>query len=200
MEREEIDRLLEKLRSDDQPTCVDAAFGLAESRDEQTVDGLVATLQDPRPFVRNYAVFALAEIGNAKAIRPIIRMLGDPDIGVRSRAAWALGRIGDFTCMADLAAALRESLEIDTHLCRQLIVALADIGGREAVESILPAFESSDPEVRIIAARFLGYVGDRMTRARLKELRDQEENEGVRTAIDSAIEALEEDDRERGEP
>ncbi len=183
-----IDRLLDDLKSDNASTCIDAAFKLAEIKDDRAVDGLIEALQDPKPLVRNYAIFALAEIGNPRAMEPIVRMLNDSDIEVRSRAAWALGKIGDRSCMPALAAALKDALEVDAHLCRQLIVALADIGGIEAVASILPAFQSSIPEVRVVAADFLGYIGDDQTREILSDLIQKESNPDVQAALRAAIE------------
>jgi hypothetical protein len=188
VEQSEIDRLLGELRNEE--TAVNAAFALSEIKDERVVEGLLLALDDPRPLVRNYAIFALAELASPQAIRPIARLLRDPDLGVRVRAAEALSRIGDSGVLPDLAEALVASLEVDAHLCRQLIVALADVGGAKAVDLILPAFQSSIPEVRAVAARFLGYVGDRQTITALQDVLRTESNEAVRAAVRDAMDII----------
>jgi hypothetical protein len=188
IEQSEINRLLGELRNEE--TTVNAAFALSEIKDERVVEGLLLALDDPQPLVRNYAIFALAELASPQAIRPIARLLRDPDLGVRVRAAEALSRIGDSGVLPDLAEALVASLGVDAHLCRQLIVALADVGGVQAVDLIAPAFQSPMPEVRAAAARFLGYVGDRQTSILLQEVLREESNEAVQAAVKEAIDTI----------
>jgi HEAT repeat protein len=114
-------------------------------------------------------------------------MLGDADLGVRIRAAWALSKIGDRNCLPRLAAALGDSMNGDAHLARQLIVALADIGGREATDDIAVALQSSIPEARGVAAHFLDYVGGERARQLLAEHLLQETDADVRAAIEEAL-------------
>lgn len=185
--KRKIDRLLVEIRSESRSTCIDAAFQLSKIKDQYVVASLVNVLGDPKPLVRSFAAFALGEVGSSKECVPLGSLLNDPDIGVRVRAASALGKIGDATCAPMLADALRASMDVDAHLCRQIIVALADIGETSAVEFIVPALQSRLPEVRAIAAHFLGYLGNLKSKPYLNEALKHERDASALKAIESAL-------------
>lgn len=185
---DQIDRLLQELR--DEERCVDASYKLAQIGGARALEGLLAALEDVKPVVRTFTVLALAEVADPKTTESVVRLLNDPEISVRSGAAFALGKIGDPRCIPALKTALEASLEVDAHLCRQLIIALADLSEADAVEPILRACQSSFSEIRLVAVDHLGEIGDEQTRARLIDLLQQEREAEVRAALAKAIEQL----------
>jgi len=200
---DEIDELLNDMRSGDEKLCVDAAFKLAEMRDRKAAPGLVTLLKDSRPLVRNFAVFALAEIGDEAAEQPVAELLQDVNLGVRVRAGWALSKLGTDRSIPALAKALKESMDEDAHLSRQIMLALSQIG-RSTVDEIAPALHSSIPEVRGTAVHFLNYLGDLKAKPHLLQLMEHETNPEVREELQQALADLDATSRggsgETGQP
>jgi HEAT repeat protein len=181
-----IDALLAELRNPDH--AADASHQLTQIRDERVLSGLVSALDDPQPVVRTYAALGLADAGDPRHTKRLAALLQDPDLGVRSSAAFALGKVGHPGGALDaLSAALRASLDLDAHLCRQLIIALADLGGEAAIEPLLHALKSSFPQVRIVATEHLGDVGTEQTVGQLKEYMQHENDDAVRKSLLEAI-------------
>src|SRR5512135_3659139 len=116
---ETIEHLLRQLI--DEKTAAGAAFQLAEIDDERALSGLTTALKNDNPVVRNFALMGLADKGDTGAIPGILDRLNDPEIYVRATAAFALGRLRDSSCIPVLEASLKESINIDAHLCRQLM-------------------------------------------------------------------------------
>lgn len=183
---DEIVKLLDDMRSGNEKLCVEAAFKLAEIRDRKAVPGLVLLLKDSHPLVRNFAVFALAEIGDEAAEEPVGELLQDADLGVRVRAGWALSKLGTDRSIPALANALKESMDEDAHLSRQILLALSQIG-RSTVDEIAPALHSSIPEVRQAAVHFLNYLGDLKAKPHLVRLMEHETNREVRDELEQAL-------------
>jgi HEAT repeat protein len=183
---DEIDELLNDMRSENEKPCVDAAFKLAEMRDRKAVPGLVSLLKHSHPLVRNFAVFALAEIGDEAAEEPVRELLQDVDLGVRVRAGWALSKIGTDRSIPALANALKEALDDDAHLSRQIMLALSQIG-RSTVDEIAPALHSSIPEVRETAVHFLNYIGNPKAKSHLLQLMEHETNGAVLEELRQAL-------------
>jgi HEAT repeat protein len=184
-----IDALLADLR--DPERAADASYRLARSGDDRALSGLLSALDDAQPSVRTYAALALAEAGDSKHIQRLVALLRDPDIGVRSSAAFALGKVGDQSALDGLSEALEVSLDLDQHLCRQLILAIADVGGEASVKQLLRALDSSFPQIRVLAAEHLGQVGNYQTAAQLKRHLEREEDREVRNSLIEAIRKLE---------
>jgi HEAT repeat protein len=187
-ETSKIDALLADLRRSDH--AADASHQLAQIRDERALSGLVSALDDPQPVVRTYAALGLAEAGEPRHTERLAALLQDPDLGVRSSAAFALGKVGHPGAIDALSAALHASLDLDAHLCRQLVIALADLGGEAAVEPLFHALKSGFPQVRIVAAEHLGDVGTGQTVEQLKEYMQSDKDDAVRKSLMEAINTI----------
>jgi HEAT repeat protein len=183
---DEIDTLLNDMKSGDERLCTDAAFRLAEMRDGKAVSGLLQLLKDSHPFVRNFAVFALAEIGDETAEEPVRELLQDDDLGVRVRAGWALSKLGTDDSIPALASALKKSMDEDAHLSRQIMLALAVVG-RSTVAEIAPALHSTIPEVRETAVHYLDYLGDPEAKPHLLQLKEYETDHAVLEELQQAL-------------
>jgi HEAT repeat protein len=181
----QLEQLLKDLRHNEK--CVDAAHKLAIIGNASALNGLIEALEDTNPRVRNFATLALADMANPKATESLIYLLQDLDISVRASAAFALGKIGEPSSLPVLTKALKESIDVDAHLCRQLIVAVADISGSEATDTILYALQSRIPKVRATAVEFLAYTGNEHIRSSLIELLEYETDEDVRNTIKNAL-------------
>jgi HEAT repeat protein len=95
---EEIDRLIQQLKSPDPKVRSDAARALGKMGEsaKAAIPNLIPLLQDPEPNVRSRAALALGRMGeSAKATIPnLIPLLKDSDPYVRWSAAEALKKLG----------------------------------------------------------------------------------------------------------
>ena len=73
LSREEVDKKIKDLKSQDTATRSQAALALADGGDEakRAVPVLAAMLRDPNAGVRTSAAFALRKIGTAEAARAL---------------------------------------------------------------------------------------------------------------------------------
>ena len=67
----------------------------------QTVEALIAALEDEDKSVRRDAAKALGDIGDARAVEPLIAALKDESKYVRGRVMVVLGRLGDVRRMLE---------------------------------------------------------------------------------------------------
>lgn len=183
-----FDELLNQLSNE--KTATEAAFHLAEIPDQRAFEGLVNALKNENSFIRNSAVLGLANRKDSRAVSFILDVLNDADIGVRASAAFALGKLGNSDCIPNLSACLRESINVDAHLSRQLIVALTDICGGDCSNIIAIGLESSIPIVRSTTAEFLGQIGNKDIVTKLSEYLFSETDQEVRKVIQEALSEL----------
>jgi len=106
---EEIAELLEDMHSGDENRLINAAPMLAQFG-TAAVSGLVSTLEDSQPLVRDYSAMGLGLIGAAaeSAIPSLCRAVHDSNTSVRYAAIVALGRIGKAT--SDVVESLNAGL------------------------------------------------------------------------------------------
>jgi len=92
---EEIEALLQDIRSGDENRLISAAPMLAQFGDA-AVPGLLRTLRDCHPLVRDYSAMALGLIGAPAepTIPALCLATRDPNAAVRYTAIVALGSIG----------------------------------------------------------------------------------------------------------
>jgi len=183
-----LDELLNQLTHE--KTAAEAAFRLAEIPDQRAFDGLINAIKNENSYIRNSAVVGLADRRDSKAVPFILDMLNDADIGVRASAAFALGKLCNSDCIPNLSTCLRDSINVDAHLCRQLIVALTDICGDECATIIAIGLESSIPTVRSTTAEFLGQIDDEAIVIKLSECLLSETDQEVRKIIQEALSDL----------
>ena len=183
---EDVDGLIEALRSDDGLTRQRAALALGDLGGPGAAEPLIRALGDPMAAVREAAADSLALLGSA-AVRPLVELLESPEASGRYEesgapggtatvtgpggqtweietrrdlrrvyAAAILGEIADPAAVKPLVGALRGASD---DLRCQASGALAKFGS-EAVEPLTALLTEPDPEVRIVAAGVLGDTGD----------------------------------------
>jgi HEAT repeat protein len=120
------------------------------------VKGLIRVLRSKHESVRNSAADALARIGEP-AVEPLIAALKDESTQVRDTAVVALGKTGDARAMEPLIAALKAE-----SVLRPLAYdALVEIGKHTSVvEPLIAALKDQDQDIRLVAIRALGEIGD----------------------------------------
>lgn len=103
---------------------------------------LIEMLKDPCSNVRSSAAEGLGRVGDSSAVEALIALLNDED-WVALFAAGALGRIRDRRAIRPLMC-LVSSDKIDLQIAA--IEAVGQIGGEEAVDGLMEAMDSADPE------------------------------------------------------
>ena len=103
---------------------------------------LIEMLKDPCSNVRSSSAEGLGRVGDSSAVEALIELLNDED-WVAVFAAGALGRIRDRKAIRPLMR-LVNSGKIDLQIAA--IEAVGQIGGEEAVEGLMGAMDSADPE------------------------------------------------------
>jgi HEAT repeat protein len=183
---EDIDGLIEALRSDNGLTRQRAALALGDLGGARTTEPLIRALGDPMTAVREAAADSLAMLGSA-AVGPLVELIESPEASGRYEepgapegtatvtgpegqtweietrrdlrrvyAAAILGEIGDPAAVKPLVGALRDASD---DLRCHAAGALAKFGS-EAVEPLTAMLTEPDPEVRIVAAGVLGDTSD----------------------------------------
>jgi HEAT repeat protein len=127
--------------------------------DEATENSLRA-LSDPQPAIRLQALVCIAEHRLEVPREPLHAALADPDTDVRAAAAFALSKVGGTRSLDPLHAAWMATEAGESHLRRQLLIAIGDIGGAAALAPVLHHFAEWDAELREVALGFLGVRGE----------------------------------------
>ena len=87
---DEVEKLIEQLKCEDDETRRNAAKRLANIKDKRAVPALCGALQKGDDKVRYWAAATLGQIGDASAVPALIGMLGDRNGNARFYASWAL--------------------------------------------------------------------------------------------------------------
>ncbi len=160
-----------------------ASIFLGMLADPRATSLLIAALRDPEKDVRARATQALAKIGSP-AVDQLVAALEDEDWTVRYRAAEALGLIGDPAAFDPLVAALQDGKD---HVRYMAAKGLGKLGDGRAAAHLIARLHDGNEFVRRSAVRALGAVGgDEAIRA-LAIARERETSDGVRAAIDRAL-------------
>jgi HEAT repeat protein len=162
-----------------------AAEELGRSGDASAVPPLCTCLRDGDKEVRASAAAALGRLG-APAVPPLLGLLTDRDWHVRYRAAEALGLIRERRAVPALVAALADSRD---HVRYMAAKSLGAIGDAAAIEPLIAAIADGNEFVRRSVAAALGLLGGDAARRALRGRLDAEPCEGVRAAIEAALEA-----------
>ncbi|WP_250987632.1 HEAT repeat domain-containing protein [Methanoculleus oceani] len=209
---EDVNGLIEALRSDGGLTRQRAALALGDLGGPGAAEPLIRALGDPMTAVREAAADSLAMLGGA-AVGPLVELIESPEASgkyeestaagrpatvtgpggqtweIETRrdlrrvyAAAILGEIGDPAAVEPLARALHDK---NDDLRCQASGALAKFG-REAVGPLAGLLADPDPDTRIVAAGVLGDTGDASAvEPLIGALRD--ENDDVRGAAGGAL-------------
>ena len=97
--------------------------------------------------VRSRTALAIGRIGDPQGLPLLLTLLDDPENNVRPSAAFALGLLRDTTAVAPLIRALTTAPGQDIATTREIITALARIGGRDAADFFADALAGRAPLV-----------------------------------------------------
>ena len=163
VQADEVDKLINQLKSDNPEVRKEAAEGLTHIKGHikaaSAVEPLIATLKDKDSGIRYNAAHALGKIGDNRAVGPLIAvLLKDIDGSVRASAAEALGHIGDKGAVEPLILALKDTSEGVRY---SVAHALGMLGDKRAVDPLIVALNDSCTYVRWNAAEALGKIRDK---------------------------------------
>lgn len=154
---DDLHSLLKTLRHDaDKHRRGSAYRQLAQMRDADAVDPLIAALADEKPDVRFYAVLLLGSLADSRAVRPLIEALKDDHAAVRVKVAEELGWLGDDRAVDPLIRMLGDPLTRMRYTCAQ---ALGKLDDRRAIGPLTAALRDESNTVRSAAAIALGDLG-----------------------------------------
>lgn len=157
-----LDLVTTLVNSKDQTLRSYAIDALGRLGDPRGVDPLLAQLKDPDFQVRIQVVQALGSLRDARAVEPLSQLLqgkGD-ESQLRMYTAEALGNIRDARAVPALVAVLNAKGDEFTNPAVPALGALAKIGGKGAVDALLPLVKSLDQSQCTAAIRALGVAGD----------------------------------------
>ncbi|MGB3112111.1 MAG: HEAT repeat domain-containing protein, partial [Candidatus Omnitrophota bacterium] len=117
----------------------------------------VETQTDQDTIYREHAVYELSQIAPAESIPNMIDALKDANDYIRQTAAITLGNIGDAKTVEPLIEAY-EAEGQQAQIRREIVHALAKIGGGKAVNAVVKALKDGAIGVRKVAARDLGTI------------------------------------------
>jgi|WetSurMetagenome_2_1015567.scaffolds.fasta_scaffold164460_1 hypothetical protein len=179
--RRDIPGLIRALGSHDQDLVTDAIQALGSIGPEATLP-LIAALRKKNRDVRLGIISALVGIHDPRAVPALVAMLDDPGSEVRWQAAIALGEMADTVATGPLLVTLRDNNKYVRYGAAR---ALMKIGfqpvndeewswyyagiqdweklrtcGHAALPALFSLFRDPDSEVKVLAIRTLGEIGD----------------------------------------
>ena len=181
------EEMLPLLASSDPQQRTIAARAFCEIQDERAIPHLINLLQEPCPLIRVSAAYALGRNPSADAVESLIERLDRDWNGyVRKGVVWALGNCGDRRALEPLLDALKTDISAVRLWAASSLGQLGTLGYDLVVAAIPPLIQAllkdPIPAVRSNCAWSLGQL-----------CRELPSNVVYAGAIDSLIEALEED-------
>ena len=147
--------------------------------DELTLEGILTTIEDAAPNVREAAVIATASIGGPRAAEALTEALQSPHPEVRFQATMGLAELVGQDAASTLMPLLHDD---DAEVRMHAATALRLTHDRMAADPLAIALDDPSEAVRIEAALTLATLGDRRGANRLREaLRHRE------YAVDAAL-------------
>ncbi len=153
--RAAVPYLIPVLRDSDPELREKAAWALGQVESGDAVDGLVAAFSAERVAkVREQIIWALGQIEDRRAAPALEVALRDSSLEVRRKAAWAFAQLDELPeAPAGLIAAAHDP---DLEVRRDVVRALGEIRGSNAIEALVALMRDPDPEIRRLAAHALG--------------------------------------------
>lgn len=183
---------LQSLMSRDEPVLRQlAAIGLGDDQSEETIEWLIELLTDPLNKIRNAAERSLirrmpqvTRVG----VLALIELLLHPEPLTRAPAARLLGQTRDVRCLQPLL----KNLESEDWLDRMWSAkGLGDLGDQAAVGPLVERLRTDEKNrVRAAVAEALVALRPPNTEELLKEVSQNDADEGVRKAAHEALLAL----------
>ena len=154
--------LCEMLKEDsDRRDRVCAARALGEIGDAGGLLSLCHALEEDSDFgVRRDAAESLGKLNDTRGVDPLIGALDDEDPHVRRLAAKSLYRLGDPKSAKALVLRMENTQEHD-FVRAAAADALAGIGSREVLPSLLNALKEKSAEIRVAATVAIGRIAGR---------------------------------------
>lgn len=177
--------LFEELRSAPADRRGVAALSLGRRGDRRAIPALAAALDDPDPYVREYAIVALVEFGGSIATEAILDVARDSVTSVRSVTSWALGELGGQRS----AEALLNMIDgdPDMHTRSMAVMALARIDDVDVTAMLTERLEYAEEEARLDIVAALGHSGDPATVPVLDQLARTHDDVSVRIMASRAL-------------
>ncbi len=155
VENDNLEGLLDKLKSPSAPARYSAANKLGKLGDGKAVGPLIAALYDEDEKVGDNVIFALGELGDVKAVPHLMKLLGSSKSSrLRKSAAKALGILRSRDCVDALVKALKDE---DFKVRKSAARSLGQIGDNKAVPALKAAM--NDPDYTVVK-----YVEDALDR------------------------------------
>jgi len=115
----------------------------AEDARRWVLDAFDAGVRSPEPLVRRAAAMSLGRVGDLRGTPLLLPLLQDPDSTVQTAAAFALGLVRDTAAVSALIARLASQPAPSNPTAREIITALAKIGGRRASELVAAVLDNT---------------------------------------------------------
>lgn len=169
----------------------DAAVRYQASSMGRTIEEWARHLDDPDPGRRLEAVRLLAESGDPKANPYLTRAVDNPDPRVATLAVDYLGKLG----AKEASDVLTDKLffaGINSALRQHILAALGKIRDPASARRVLDfAQGEADPELRAMAIRVVGEIGDDSVRADVERLGDAERDPKLKMLLQDALAKIE---------
>jgi len=175
----EIEALIRDLNAPDldvKENAVKALVGIGSP----AVDPLILALESEDPDTRENAACALGKIGDENVIKPLILLLADEEWEVEKAANDALVAIGE-PAVEPLILVLQDDNE-NVYLQLKVVDVLGELGDERAIQPMIQALKSGDPELRADLAYSLGMMGEPAVEPLIQVLGDEDPYVRVRAA------------------
>lgn len=187
--RDAVPDLVRALRDPVVDVRVVAAAALWRLPDPAAVPALVELLSDPDANARQWATLALGVIRDTRSVAPLIGLLDDTEASVRLDVIRSLGRIRHASALAPLETHASGDAPVDERV--EAVGAIAVLDSPQRIDALVRLLDERERRVREAAITALGQVGDALAIPPLRRARGTERVPALRTAIDTAIEAVE---------
>ncbi|MBZ0300611.1 MAG: HEAT repeat domain-containing protein [Anaerolineae bacterium] len=154
-----------------------AIEALGHIGDLRTIEVLVDSAYDDSRDVRTKAIVTLGEIESALATDALYSVFEDMEVDVEDQqtALFELGKRGDPRAVGGLIDLLQYDPKVDNRIYAALV--LGDIGGSEAVDSLIDTLCDDVPDVADHALKSLVKLGRTATEPLLQSLRESTDAE-----------------------
>lgn len=149
----------------------------------QAYEPLAKAMAAKEPTTRRFAIDLLAPLKDPRALEPLEMAFYDPNYDVAGMAADALLAYGQIA-LPIFAEALHSP---NTWIRERSAQSIARIGGRDALDNLLPLLVDADPQIRATAVNALGVLKDERALPVLNELAANRDDREVSKLARQAI-------------
>ncbi len=124
----------------------------SEAKDNSIVPEFIKALEQKDNNLRQKAAFALGQVRSDDGYKALLGMFKDTAPEVRVEAIKAIGKFGKTEALAELAKLYEDEVSVR----RVAVDTIAEIGGPDAIDLLIPALGNSDFAVKKTAVEKLG--------------------------------------------